>query len=58
MRNTILKALTYRIIVIITQLIILYVLTGNIKFSLGYSILIGIITTIEYITLENLWKKK
>jgi len=58
MRNTILKALTYRIIVIITQLIILYVLTGNIKFSLGYSILIGIITTIEYITLEKLWKKK
>jgi len=58
MKNTILKAITYRIIIILSQLTLLYLITGNIRFSFEFSMLFGIVATIEYIILEILWKKK
>jgi len=54
--NTLYKAIVYRIVVIISQLICLYLYTGELSLSVGFSLLFGLIATIEYIIFEKYWK--
>ena len=56
MKKTILKALVYRVIIILSQLICLFLYTGNIKVSIEFALLFGIVSTIEYIILEKIWR--
>ena len=54
----ILKALSYRVLVIINHLILLYLFTGNINISIKITIVSAIITTVIYMMCEKYWKVK
>ena len=42
------KSIAYRILVIFTQILFMWTLTGNISFAIGSSILWNMINTVEY----------
>jgi len=57
MRLIILKALIYRIIIVITQFVFLWLYTGDVSFAIDIAIIFGFLATIEYVTLEKLWER-
>lgn len=56
MKDTILKAIVYRVIIVISQLIFLYVVTGSVELATSVSIAFAFIATIIHIIFERLWK--
>ena len=57
MKLTLIKAIVYRLIIILTQFIYLYVTTGDTTFSVNVASIFGIFATIEYIAMERYWDK-
>ena len=57
MRDIIKKAIYYRIMIVVSQLIFLYILTNELVFSVGISGAFAIIATIEHIIFEKIYTK-
>ena len=51
------KSIAYRILVILTQILFMWILTKNIVFSIGASILWNIINTIEYFGFDYIFAR-
>jgi len=57
MKDTIIKAIVYRIIIVVTQTIFLYLFTGSLELASTASIVFAFIATIIHIIFERLWNE-
>ena len=55
--RSLLKAITYRMLVIVLDVTAIYLLTGNLDIALGFMIVSNIYTSIAYYVHERLWNK-
>ena len=55
-RKSFLKTISWRIIAVLTSLIIIYAFTHQMVVSLKITIIAAIVSTIEYYVHERLWK--
>jgi len=51
------KVITYRCLIMSSQLIFLYLITGNLEFASGISLVFGGIATIEHAIFERVWHR-
>lgn len=56
-RRSIVKTITYRILIVISTFIVTYYLTGEIKASLEITAVANIINTVLYFVHERVWNK-
>ena len=54
-RRSIAKTLTYRIVIIILDFTVIYLLTRKLEISLGFMIVSNIYTTVAYYIHERVW---
>lgn len=54
-RRSILKAVTYRVFIMILDFLTIYILTGTARVAVGFMIVSNIYTTIAYVLHERLW---
>ena len=53
--RTIIKSITWRIIAFISSIIVLYILTNNLKTAINHSLLIHLVKTVLYYIHERTW---
>jgi len=51
------KAVTYRILILILDLAVVYILTGRIEIALGFMLISNIYTSIAYYVHERIWNR-
>ena len=51
------KSIVYRLVVTITQMLIAYILTDNLTFSIGFSLIWNIINTLEYFGFDYVFSR-
>lgn len=51
------KSIVYRIFVVISNFLVIWLFTGNLKFSIGFTIVWNIINTLEYFGFDFLFSK-
>lgn len=56
-KRSISKAISYRIVVVIMDFSVIYLLTGKIMIAVGFMIISNIYTTIAYFIHERIWNK-
>jgi uncharacterized membrane protein len=56
-KRSLAKAITYRIIIIVLDLSVVYLLTGNVEVALGFMIVSNIYTSAAYYFHERFWNK-
>ena len=49
------KALTYRVLIILSDIVVLYLLTGSYGLTLAFVIVSNAVTAVEYYFHERLW---
>ncbi len=54
-KRSFIKTITYRIVIIISTLIIVYIFTGNVTITLGVTFITSLANTILYYLHERLW---
>jgi adenylylsulfate kinase len=55
--RSLVKTISYRIIILILDFVSIYLFTGKIKVALGFMIVSNIYTTIGYFLHERIWSK-
>jgi len=55
LKDTIIKAIVYRLIIVISQALFIYAVTGSIKFATGISLAFAVLATGIHIIFERLW---
>ena len=56
-RRSIVKTISYRIIIVVLDFIAIYLFTGKISVALGFTIVSNIYTTIVYFLHERIWDR-
>lgn len=56
-RRSIIKTVSYRIVILILDFISIYLFTGQIKIALGFMFVSNIYTTLAYFFHERIWDK-
>jgi adenylylsulfate kinase len=56
-RRSIVKTISYRLVILILDFITIYLFTGKIKMALGFTIVSNIYTTVGYFLHERIWDK-
>jgi uncharacterized membrane protein len=56
-RRSVLKSLTFRVLVVIADLIVIYLITRRIDTTLSVTILTNLVSTALYYTHERVWNK-
>jgi len=51
------KSIAYRVIVILSQIVMAYIFTKNIEFSVGFSIIWNVVNTIEYFGFDYVFSR-
>jgi len=54
-RRSLVKAVTYRILIVILDFATIYLLTGTVRVALGFMIVSNIYTTVAYFLHERVW---
>ena len=57
LRRSIVKTISYRVIILILDFTAIYLFTGQIKVALGFMIVSNIYTTLGYFFHERIWDK-
>jgi adenylylsulfate kinase len=57
LQRSVVKTVTYRIIILILDFICIYLFTGQIKVAVGFMIVSNIYTTVGYFLHERIWDK-
>jgi adenylylsulfate kinase len=57
LRRSIVKTVSYRVIILILDFTAIYLFTGQIKIALGFMIVSNIYTTLGYFFHERIWDK-
>ncbi len=56
-RRSVVKAVTYRIVIMCLDFITIYLFTGALRIAIGFMILSNIYTTVAYYLHERLWAR-
>jgi len=57
LRRSIVKTISYRVIILILDFTAIYLFTGQIKIALGFMIVSNVYTTVGYFFHERIWNK-
>ena len=57
LRRSVVKAVTYRILIMCMDFVTIYLFTGAVRVAIGFMIASNIYTTIAYLLHERLWVK-
>ena len=57
LRRSIIKTISYRVVILILDFVSIYLFTGQIKVALGFMIVSNIYTTLGYFVHERIWDK-
>jgi uncharacterized membrane protein len=57
LRRSIVKTISYRIVILILDFTTIYLFTGKLKLALGFTIVSNIYTTVGYFFHERIWDK-
>ena len=56
-RRSIVKTISYRVVILILDFVSIYLFTGKIKVAVGFTIVSNIYTTVGYFFHERIWNK-
>ena len=56
-KRSLVKAFTYRAVIIVLDFSVIYLLTGRVDVALGFMIISNIYTTAAYFVHERIWNK-
>jgi len=56
-KRSLVKAFTYRAIIVVLDVSVIYLLTGRVDIALGFTVISNIYTTVAYFLHERLWNK-
>jgi len=56
-RRSLAKAITYRLLIIVLDITVVYLLTGRLDVALGFMIISNIYTSVAYYFHERIWNK-
>ena len=56
-KRSLVKAITYRIVIVILDFTVIYVLTRQVNIALGFMVISNIYTTAAYFIHERIWNK-
>jgi adenylylsulfate kinase len=56
-KRSLVKAVTYRAVIVVLDVSVIYLLTGRADIALGFTIISNIYTTLAYFLHERLWNK-
>ncbi len=57
LKRSIVKSLSYRLVIIILDFTTVYIFTGQVKLAIGFMLVSNIYTTVAYFLHERLWDK-
>jgi uncharacterized membrane protein len=57
LRRSLVKAVTYRIIVMCLDFLTIYLFTGKVRIALGFMLASNVYTTLAYFVHERLWAR-
>ena len=57
LRRSVVKAVTYRIVVMILDFATIYLFTGKVRMALGFMLASNVYTTLAYFAHERLWSR-
>jgi len=56
-KRSLVKALTYRAVIVILDVSVIYLLTRRVDLALGFTVISNIYTTVGYFIHERVWNK-
>jgi len=56
-KRSLVKAITYRILILILDFTTIYLLTGRLEVSLGFTMVSNVYTSVAYYLHERIWNK-
>ena len=56
-KRSLVKAITYRIVIIVLDFSVIYLLTGRVDVALGFMVISNIYTTAAYFIHERIWNR-
>jgi len=56
-RRSLIKAITYRIVIILLDITVIYLLTRRLEIALGFMIISNVYTTLTYYVHERVWDR-
>jgi len=56
-KRSLVKAFTYRVVIVVLDFSVIYVLTRRVDVALGFMIISNIYTTVAYFLHERIWNK-
>ena len=56
-KRSLVKAFTYRAIIVVLDISVIYLLTGRADIALGFTVISNIYTTVAYFVHERVWNK-
>ena len=56
-RRSLVKAITYRIVIIFLDITVIYLMTGRLDIALGFMIVSNVYTSVAYYFHERIWNK-
>jgi uncharacterized membrane protein len=56
-KRSVVKAITYRVVIICLDFVVIYLLTGKVATAAGFMIISNIYTTVAYFLHERVWSK-
>ena len=57
LRRSVVKAITYRLVIMSLDFAAIYLFTGQLKIAVGFMIASNIYTTVAYVVHERLWAR-
>jgi uncharacterized membrane protein len=55
--RSIVKSLTYRLMIVVLDITVIYILTGRLDAALGFALVSNIYTTVAYYFHERIWNR-
>ena len=56
-RRSLVKAITYRALIICLDFATVYLLTGEVRFALGFMVVSNLYTSVAYLAHERIWAR-
>jgi uncharacterized membrane protein len=56
-KRSLVKALTYRVVIVVLDFSVIYILTGRVEVALGFMVISNIYTTAAYFVHERIWNR-
>ena len=56
-KRSLVKALTYRVVIVVLDFSVIYILTGRVDVAVGFMVISNIYTTTAYFVHERIWNR-